>query len=124
VTPEKMQSRIEALQHECNNWEKKYLKVTTEMYSDIQKLRVERDTLKEQIVGLEELNRGLDFCAGESDRKAKDVEAMVKQLTDLCNRCDCCRFSSAGELCEQKPNFDPYTGLCSAFMPRLKEASP
>jgi hypothetical protein len=31
--------KIEALQKECSNWEAKYLKVTTEMYEEIQRLR-------------------------------------------------------------------------------------
>ena len=66
---------IVELQKECSNWEAKYLKVTTEMYDDIQKLRAERDQLKEQ-KGIVE-----NACQDWRD-KAESAEAEVKTLDE------------------------------------------
>ena len=70
---------IVELQKECSNWEAKYLKVTTEMYDAIQKLRAERDQLKEQ--------KGIVENACQDWReKAESAESNYKDCFEMLER--------------------------------------
>ena len=55
----------------------------TEFLNHAETLESEVKTLKEQVAGLEELNRGLDYCAEQEEIKRKDAESRIAEAKKL-----------------------------------------
>lgn len=78
-----MLKKIEALEAEKQMlWAKFRLDVGILLETN-RVLTEERDTLKEQVAGLEELNRGLDYCAEQEEIKRKDAESRIAEAEKL-----------------------------------------
>jgi small-conductance mechanosensitive channel len=60
-----------------------YDDVTRRLTKRVEAAEAEVKTLKEQVAGLEELNRGLDYCAEQEEVKRKDAESRVAEAGKL-----------------------------------------
>ena len=89
---DKLKSEFETRVTCVENWQSLYNEVKKErdhieiVYSELgiafDDLKCEKDILEKQIVGLEELNHGLDYCAEQEEIKRKSAEAEVKTFKE------------------------------------------
>ena len=89
---DKLKSEFETRVACVENWQSLYNEVKKErdlletVFSELgiafNDLKREKDSLEKQIIGLKELNHGLDYCAEQEEIKRKSAEAEVKTLKE------------------------------------------